>query len=64
MDRLQRLFRGAGMGDGQTSAADIPVVDTSEVIHVSSLALLKVTTTIDNEERKNQERGRMLNGLE
>jgi hypothetical protein len=52
------------MGDGQTSAADIPVVDTSEVIHVSSLALLKVTTTIDNEERKNQERGRMLNGLE
>jgi hypothetical protein len=39
MDRLQRLFAGAGAA---ASTVDLPIVDTSEVIHISSLALLKV----------------------
>jgi 26S proteasome regulatory subunit N11 len=44
MDRLQRIFGGGGMGMGTTTGADVPIVDTSEMIHISSLALLKVGT--------------------
>lgn len=45
MDRLQRLFQGAGgasggVGDGPS--ADATQVDTSEQIYISSLALLKM----------------------
>jgi hypothetical protein len=41
--RFQRLFQG-GMGGGPQSAVgvDTPTVDTAEVVHISSLALLKV----------------------
>ncbi|KAI9145540.1 26S proteasome non-ATPase regulatory subunit [Paraphysoderma sedebokerense] len=41
MDRLQRLFGQAGMAGAQPGA-DLPTVDTAEVVHISSLALLKM----------------------
>ncbi|KAI9032312.1 26S proteasome non-ATPase regulatory subunit 14 [Hyaloraphidium curvatum] len=44
MDRLQRLFgaQGAGGAAQAQPGVDTPAVDTSEVIHISSLALLKM----------------------
>lgn len=42
MDRLLRLGGGIPLGQGQTPAADTPVVDTAEQVYVSSLALLKM----------------------
>ena len=43
MDRLQRLFQGAGAaGAGGGPPADTPQVDTAEQIYISSLALLKM----------------------
>ncbi|KAJ1508159.1 multicatalytic endopeptidase [Coelomomyces lativittatus] len=45
MDRLQRLFGSAGMGHPQSNlqhGIDTPMFDTSEMVHISSLALLKM----------------------
>lgn len=44
MERLQRLFGQAGgfAANNQGPATDQPTDDTSEQIHISSLALLKV----------------------
>lgn len=41
MDRLQQLFGGAG-GAPAGIPADIPVVDTAEMVYISSLSLLKM----------------------
>ncbi len=41
MDRLQRLF-GAGGLSGAQPGLDTPTVDTAEMVHISSLALLKM----------------------
>ena len=41
MDRLMRQLAGLG-GGGGAAGADVPVVDTSETIYISSLALLKM----------------------
>lgn len=38
---MQGMIPGMGM-NSNSIAADIPVVDTSEMIHISSLALLKM----------------------
>ena len=44
MNRLQGLFGGPGMGmmGGGGPAQDLPTMDTAEVVHISSLALLKM----------------------
>lgn len=44
MERLQRLFQGAGSqgGVGDGPSGDTTQVDTSEQIYISSLALLKM----------------------
>ncbi|KAK9717987.1 multicatalytic endopeptidase [Basidiobolus ranarum] len=42
MERLQRLFGSAGLGQGLQPGMDTPTGDTAEVIHISSLALLKM----------------------
>ena len=44
MDRIQRIFNNVGGGgDGSGGApADAPMVDTSEQVYISSLALLKM----------------------
>ncbi|KAI9592219.1 putative RPN11-26S proteasome regulatory subunit [Syncephalis fuscata] len=45
MDRLQRLLQSAGNGmmmPGMQPGMDLPVNDTAEVVHISSLALLKM----------------------
>eukprot|EP00640_Fibrocapsa_japonica_P003365 CAMPEP_0113944652 /NCGR_PEP_ID=MMETSP1339-20121228/35173_1 /TAXON_ID=94617 /ORGANISM="Fibrocapsa japonica" /LENGTH=321 /DNA_ID=CAMNT_0000949929 /DNA_START=85 /DNA_END=1050 /DNA_ORIENTATION=+ /assembly_acc=CAM_ASM_000762 len=42
MDRLQQLFGNMGGMGGQAPMSDGPVVDTSEKVHISSLALLKM----------------------
>lgn len=39
MNQLQRLLRGGG---GGAPAVDAPVADTSETVHISSLALIKM----------------------
>lgn len=41
MERFQQLFNMQGRGQGG-GAPDAPVVDTSEKLHISSLALLKM----------------------
>ncbi|KAJ6261676.1 26S proteasome regulatory subunit rpn11 [Drechslerella dactyloides] len=41
MDRLSRMFPGAGMG-GQAPGMDTPAIDNSETVYISSLALLKM----------------------
>jgi 26S proteasome regulatory subunit N11 len=41
MDRLQRLF-GTGGLTGAQPGLDTPTVDTAEMVHISSLALLKM----------------------
>ena len=44
MDRIQQLMRGmpgGGMGGGMGNS-DAPTPDTTEKVHVSSLALLKM----------------------
>lgn len=42
MDRIQRLFQAAGGGGGGGGAPDAPVVDTSEIVYISSMSLLKM----------------------
>lgn len=43
MDRLQRIMQGVGGGGGAGHPAiDAPLVDTSEQVYISSLALLKM----------------------
>jgi len=42
MDRLQQMLQGMGGGGGGGGGGDSPAVDTSEKVHVSSLALLKM----------------------
>lgn len=45
MDQLQRLLAQSGAGGdfgGAAPSQDVPKQDTSETIHISSLALLKV----------------------
>ncbi|KAL8708354.1 MAG: hypothetical protein Q9220_006734 [cf. Caloplaca sp. 1 TL-2023] len=43
MDRLSRLFRdGMGGGGGPAQGTDSPLVDNSETVYISSLALLKM----------------------
>ncbi|KAI9292764.1 26S proteasome non-ATPase regulatory subunit [Neoconidiobolus thromboides FSU 785] len=42
MDRIQRLFGGGGMGGGLQPGHDNNAKDTAEVIHISSLALIKM----------------------
>eukprot|EP01136_Pigoraptor_vietnamica_P009888 Opistho-1_new@46894 len=43
MDRLSRIFGGgAGMTGIQSPSGDTPVVDTAEMVYISSLALLKM----------------------
>jgi 26S proteasome regulatory subunit N11 len=42
MERLQRLFGSAGMGQGMQPGMDTPTVDNAEMVYISSLALLKV----------------------
>mmetsp|Transcript_8521 Transcript_8521/g.31487 ORF Transcript_8521/g.31487 Transcript_8521/m.31487 type:complete len:314 (+) Transcript_8521:126-1067(+) len=45
MDRIQRIFNnvgGGGMGSGGGASTDAPMVDTSEQVYISSLALLKM----------------------
>jgi len=43
MDRIQRLLSGGGMGGmGGGQNQDEAVVDTAEIVHISSLALLKM----------------------
>ncbi len=41
-DRLQRMFAGMAGGNPAGPPADMPQVDTSEQIYISSLALLKM----------------------
>ncbi|KAI9149787.1 multicatalytic endopeptidase [Blastocladiella emersonii ATCC 22665] len=42
MDRLQRLLGQVGGMGGVQPGADTPAMDTAEVVHISSLALLKM----------------------
>ena len=42
MDRLQRLLGSMGGASMAQPGMDTPTVDSSEVVHISSLALLKV----------------------
>jgi len=42
MDRLSRLLQGGLPGSSHAPAQDEAVVDTSETVHISSLALLKM----------------------
>ncbi|KAI9220273.1 hypothetical protein BC828DRAFT_129067 [Blastocladiella britannica] len=44
MNRLQQLLGAGGMGGmaGMQPGMDTPSMDTAEVVHISSLALLKV----------------------
>jgi len=43
MDRMQRMFQQAAAGGrGAGPAVDQAVPDTSETVHISSLALLKM----------------------
>ncbi|KAL8946507.1 MAG: hypothetical protein Q9222_007108 [Ikaeria aurantiellina] len=42
MDRLSRLFRDGMGGGGPAPGADSPLVDNSETVYISSLALLKM----------------------
>ena len=43
MDRIQRLFQAqAAAGGGGGAAPDAPVVDTGELVYISSMALLKM----------------------
>jgi len=42
MDRLQRLLGSLGGASMAQPGMDTPTVDSSEVVHISSLALLKV----------------------
>lgn len=42
MDRLSRLFQGGGFGGTAAPPVDQNVPDTSEITHISSLALLKM----------------------
>ena len=44
MERLQRLLQSGGgmMMPGMQPGMDVPTNDTAEVVHISSLALLKV----------------------
>jgi 26S proteasome regulatory subunit N11 len=43
MDRIQRMFGGAGAAaQAGGPAADTPQVDTAEQIYISSLALIKM----------------------
>ncbi|KAJ1625308.1 26S proteasome non-ATPase regulatory subunit [Pavlovales sp. CCMP2436] len=41
MDRIQRLFQAQAQGGG-AQAPDAPVVDTAEMVYISSMALLKM----------------------
>ncbi|KAF3935226.1 hypothetical protein ABW19_dt0201402 [Dactylella cylindrospora] len=42
MERLSRMFPGAGMGMGAGPGVDAPAIDNSETVYISSLALLKM----------------------
>ena len=43
MDRIQRLFQAQAQAQGGGGpAADAPVVDTAELVYISSMALLKM----------------------
>lgn len=42
MENLQRLFGAAGGLGGAAPGQDVPIADTSEMVHISSLALLKM----------------------
>ena len=43
MDRIQRLFQAQAQAQGGGGpAADAPVVDTAELVYISSMTLLKM----------------------
>jgi hypothetical protein len=57
MDRFQRFLQSTGNGmmmPGIQPGMDVPVNDTAEVVHISSLALLKASTiNNDHQARSN-----------